>query len=106
MPLINCKVELKLKRTKYCVSSAAGNDGTNATPNNICTMKDTKLYVPVVTLSATAKGNQKLSNILVKNLKDQFIGMNIKQKVRVKTQQTNRDIFSNQILLELIDCLF
>ena len=51
MPLINCKVELKLKLTKYCVLSAAGNYDTNANPNNIiCTIKDTKLYVPVVTL--------------------------------------------------------
>ena len=37
-----------------------------------------KLYVPVVTLST--KGNKKLSNFL-KDLEDQFIGMNIKQKV-------------------------
>ena len=29
--------------------------------------------------------------------------MNIKQKVRIKIQKTNIDIFSNQILLELID---
>ena len=31
--------------------------------------------------------------------------MNIKQKVRIKIQQMNIDIFSNQILLESIDCL-
>ena len=30
MPLINCKVELKLKWTKYCVLSAASHDNTNA----------------------------------------------------------------------------
>ena len=35
MPLINCKVELKLKWTKYCVLSAAGADNANANPNNI-----------------------------------------------------------------------
>ena len=29
--------------------------------------------------------------------------MNIKQKVRIKIQKTNIDIFLNQILLELID---
>ena len=39
-------------------------------------------------------------------MKDQFIGMNIKQKVRIKMQQMNRNIFSNQTLLELIDYLF
>ena len=43
--------------------------------------------------------------ILPKNLKDQFIGMNIKQEVRIKIQQMNIDIFSIQILLELIDYL-
>ena len=30
--------------------------------------------------------------------------MNIKQKVRIKIRQMNIDIFSNQILLESIDC--
>ena len=43
---------------------------------------------------------------LVQELNDQFIGMNINQKVRIKLQQINIDIFSNQILLELIDSLF
>ena len=32
--------------------------------------------------------------------------MNIKQKVRIKIQQMNIDILSNQILLKLIDYLF
>ena len=45
-------------------------------------------------------------NFLVQELNDQFIGMNINQKVRIKLQQINIDIFSNQILLELIDPLF
>ena len=59
MPLINCKVELKLKWKKCCVIAVAGNDNTNDNPDNIIfTMKDTKLFVPVVTLSA--KDNQKL----------------------------------------------
>ena len=77
MPLIHCKVELKLKCTKYCVLSAAGNDNTNANLNNIVfTIKDTKLFVSVKTLSAS--DNQKLSKLLSKgDLKDQFIGMNI-----------------------------
>ena len=32
--------------------------------------------------------------------------MNIKQKVKVKIQQINIDILSNQILMELLDCMF
>ena len=44
-------------------------------------------------------------NSLAKDLKDQFIGMNIKQKFRIKIQQINIDIFLNQALWELTDCL-
>ena len=35
MPLINCKVELKLKWSNYCVLSAAGNDNANSNDDNI-----------------------------------------------------------------------
>ena len=42
--------------------SEAGNDNANDNPNVIYTIKDTKLHVPVVTLSA--KDNQKLSKLL------------------------------------------
>ena len=56
MPLIKCKVELKIKWIKYCVLFAAGNEhytNDNVNANHIIfTIKDTKLYVPVVTLSA------------------------------------------------------
>ena len=44
--------------------SAAGADNKNANANIIFTIKDTKLYVPVVTLSA--RENQKLSKRLSK----------------------------------------
>ena len=48
IPLINCKVELKLRWTKYCVLSVAGIDNVNSNDeDNIFTVKDTKLYVPV-----------------------------------------------------------
>ena len=51
MLLINCKVELKRKWKKYCVLAAAGAD--NKESNNVVfTIKDTKLHVLVVTLSA------------------------------------------------------
>ena len=46
MPLINCKVELKLKWTKYCVFSVAGNENevNNNNANNIIfTIKDINL---------------------------------------------------------------
>ena len=68
MPLINCKIELKLKWAKYCVLFAAGNENlndNNNANNNIFTIKDTKLYVPVVTLPA--RDNQKLSKLSSKD---------------------------------------
>ena len=68
MPLINCKVELKFKWTKYRVLSVAGNENNineDANANNtIFTIKDIKLYVPVVTLCA--KNKKKLSKLLSK----------------------------------------
>ena len=67
MSLINCKIELKLKWTKYCVLSAGGNDNTvdiNDANNTIFTIKDTDLHVSVVTLSA--RDNQKLSRLPIK----------------------------------------
>ena len=51
-PLINFKVELKLKWTKYYVLSAAGADNINDNVNGnniIFPIKDTQSYVPVVT---------------------------------------------------------
>ena len=101
----NCKVELKLKWTKYCVLSAGSADNENANSNNIIfSIKVTKLYAPVgILLEKTIKNFQ---SFFAKNLKDQFIGVNIKQKLIMKVQQINIDIFSNQILLESRDCLF
>ena len=78
--------------------SANNNDNANdndSVKNIIFTIKDTKLYVPVATLSA--KDNQKLSNFLAKDLKYQFIRM------RTKIPQMNIGTFSTHILLELID---
>ena len=65
MPLINCKVKLRLKWKNYCVLFAAGVDNvSNKDDRVIFTIKDTKLYVPIVTLSA--RENQKLSKLLSK----------------------------------------
>ena len=66
MPLINYKVEPKLKWTKYCVLSASGADNDNNRDSNniIFTIKDKKFCVPVITLSA--RDNQKQSKLLSK----------------------------------------
>ena len=104
MPLINCKIELKLKWSKYDVLSATGNDNTNANPNNIIfTIKDTKLYVLVVTLSA--RDNQKLLKLLSKGFERSVYWNEYKTKSE-SGNRTNKHIFSNQIMLELTDYLY
>ena len=53
MPLINCKVELKLRLSKRCVLSVAGTDNANGNNDNnniIFTIKDK--IVPIVALWA------------------------------------------------------
>ena len=66
--------------------SATRTNNADATPDNIIfAVKDAKLYVPVVTLSE--RNNQILSKSFSKDLNNQFIGMNIKQKVKIKTRQ-------------------
>ena len=82
MPLVNCKVELKLKWTKFCVLSAGGNDNLNdddidnQSNNIVVTIKDTQLCS---CSSLSAKNNQKLSNLFSIEFKKSVYGMNIKQ---------------------------
>ena len=76
---------IKFKWTKNCVLSVAGADNANANSINII---------------FTIKDNKNHQNFLARNLKDHFIGMNRKQKMRIKTRQINIVIFSNQILSE------
>ena len=76
--MINCKVELKLKWLMYCVSSAASADNVNGNASDSIIYQRHKLYVPVVNVSA--RDNQKYQNFLENDLKDQFIGMNVKTK--------------------------
>ena len=47
MPLINCGISLQLKWSRNCIIVAATTNNQNPT----CQINDTKLYVPVVTLS-------------------------------------------------------
>ena len=62
MPLINFKVELKLKSTKYCALSAAVADNSDVNSINIISQPKKQnymfLYVP--------KDNQKLCKLLSK----------------------------------------
>ena len=106
MPLINCEVELKLIWSKHFFLSVGGTDnvnGNNDDNNIIFTIKDTKLYVPVVTL--LARDNHNLLKLLSKGFEGSVYWKEYKTKTDKKLQQTNLDIFLNQILLESIDYL-
>ena len=93
MALINCKIELKLQWIKHCVLAATVLSNVDTNSNNIIfDIKDTKLCFPVITSTKTIKNCR---NFSAKDLKEQCIGMNIKQKVRIKIQQMNIDIFPN-----------
>ena len=87
---------MKLKWTKHCVLAIGSNDIDDVNSNNISfTIKNTKLYVPVVIYrKKTIKNDQ---NFLSKDLKAQLIGLNIKQKVGIKIQQMSIDIFSHVV---------
>ena len=103
--MINCKVELKLKWTKYCVLSAAGNDNDNDNNNAksiIFTIKDTKLYFSVVTLSERDK--QKYQKFLANNLEDQVNGYKTKSENENTTNEYR--YFLELKLLESIYYLF
>ena len=63
--MINYKVELKLKWTKYCVLSVHGNYDADTNSNIIITIES-------------------YQNFLANDLKDMCIEMNIKQKVGMK----------------------
>ena len=98
MSLINCKVELKFRWTKHCLLATGVVDDTNADPNNIIfAIKDTKLNVPTVTLSA--KDNQKLSKPLSKAFERSIYWK------EYETKRENKNT-TNQTLQELTDCLF
>ena len=90
MSLINCNVELKLKWTKYCILSAAGNENHSDNDNDdnankiIFNIKDTKLFVPVKTLSA--RDNQTLSKFLSKRF-ERLIYWN-----EYKTKSENKNV--------------
>ena len=73
MPLINCKIKLNLTWKKECVLST---DAGNA----VFIINDTKLYVPVVTLSKEDNKD------FIEQQNDLFIGTNIKQKKKMKME--------------------
>ena len=75
MPVINCEVNLVLKWSSTCLTN-------NSTGAGRFTTTDTKLYVPVVTLST--EDNAKLLEQLKAGFKEQSTGVNINQRYQQK----------------------
>ena len=63
-------------------------------------LSKTQNYMPLYLLYQQ-KAIQNYQNFLAKELKDQCIGMSMKQKVRIKIRQMSIDVLSNQILVYL-----
>ena len=84
MPLINCEISLQLKWSKNCILVA----GTAANQNPRFQINDTKLYVPVVTLSTQ-------ENIkLLKQLESSFKRtINWNKYLGKTTNQAQKDIY-------------
>ena len=76
----------------------------NADNANRITIKGTKLYAPVVILSA--RDNQKLSKLLSKGFERSVYWNEYKTKSDNKNTTNEFTFFLNQILLESIDYLF
>ena len=66
----------------------------------ICLPGKTQNYMSLASL-CQQNAIRNYQQFLAKDLEDQYIKMNIKQKLRIKIQQMNIDVFSNQTLQEL-----
>ena len=79
--------------------TAVGADNNDANSNNIIlTIKNTKLYISVVILSA--RGHRKLSKLLSKGLERSVYWNESKAKSENKNTTNEYRYFSNQNLLE------
>ena len=79
MPLINCKIHLELNWTKDCVMSTIANTTFKLT--------NTKLYVPIVTLSS--KHNVKLIKLLEEGFKRPVYWNEHQSKIETKNLDNN-----------------
>ena len=103
MPLINCKIELSLRWIENCILSSSGTAA-------IFRITDTKLYVPIVTLSA--EGNTKLSKLLSDRFKRSIywskykVTDNILVQIATNNEEKYIGEFLIQVIKELKDYLF
>ena len=79
MPLINCKIHLKLNWSKDCVMSTIA--------DTIFKIIDTKSYLPIVTLSS--KNNVKLVKLLEKGFKRPVFWNEYQTKIETRDLDNN-----------------
>ena len=97
MQMINCKFELKLKRTNHIVFAAPGATNVDVNFNNtIFAINDTKLYVPLIAL--TEKVNQ---NLLTKGFEGSVYWNEFKTKNESKITINQYRYFLHSIFVEL-----
>ena len=106
--MINGKVKLKLKWTKYCVLSVGDKDNEIANDGNayiiIFTIKDIKLYVPLVNLSS--RDNQKLSKLISKGFERSVYWNEYKTKKKSNKNTTNQFWFLRESNFSGVNGLF
>ena len=83
VPLINCKIHLELNWTKNCVLSSADGDGGDVSFK----ITETKLYVPIVTLST--KDNVNLTKQLNEGFKRSVYWNEYASKIETKQLDNN-----------------
>ena len=105
MPLVNCKIDLELTWHKDCMISSANAAAGQVVPFMIT---NTKLYLPVVTLST--KDNNNLTKQLIEGFKRTIYWNQYVSKPFPETPHTKKlallDLLLMQHFKELIDYLF
>ena len=91
MRLINFKLDLKLKRTKYCVFPAAGNDNVNDNNSTNITIKDTNLYVSIICYNFISQS--KLSKLFSKGFERSVLWNEYKPKSENKNATNEFRLF-------------
>ena len=94
----NCKVELSGRRTAFYLELVLKMLILILIILFLLSQTQNYTFLSSLQQQKSIKNHQ---NFLAKDLKDQNIGMNIKEKIRIKTRQINIDISSNKTLQEI-----
>ena len=106
MPLINCKVELKLKRSKSCVLASNDTENPDANSNSIdnITIKDKRKYMSMYR-HLISKRQSKLTKLLSKGFKRSVYWKEYKTKSENNNATSEYGYFLETKLLGVADCL-